>query len=260
MPEPASPPFPGPSSRALPPLDLQSHLSRSRRMSTGSASSDDTDVPSLSALDSSAALILVHDSDESTPFDFSDDDDDDEDEIDAPSPLFEIRRASIPPLPPTIVFLYLLAPYLKLGAMFLPYTRLPLKYGLSELLVFAVLAAFARHVWYMLARYLRKADIEDIVLDTFARGRGKERQREILRSLVRAGTGTINVLLATTYLRGVYYIGSLSIYEYSFPLRICPCYHTSTTTTGDLSVYSASSHGYIQSRHSIALFFQIPYI
>ncbi|KAF9011145.1 hypothetical protein BDQ17DRAFT_1387605 [Cyathus striatus] len=151
------------------------------------------DSPIESALDSSAALILVHDdSDNNLSFDFSDDEDDVDDDI---------RKASIPPLPPSLVFLYLLTPYLKLGAMFMPYTELPLQYGLPALLGFAAMSAFARQLWYLLARYLRKADMEEVICDTFAKGRGKEKRRELLRSLVRGGTGSISVLLATTYLR-----------------------------------------------------------
>ncbi|TFK40871.1 hypothetical protein BDQ12DRAFT_680199 [Crucibulum laeve] len=181
------------------------HLSIATTSSATSADYDSApeDSPVAdSALDSSAALILVHDphddDDGNIRFDFSDDDADSDDSF---SPQFEIRKASIPPLSPTLVFLYLLTPFLKLGALFLPYTESPLKYGLSELLVFAILAALARQIWYMLARYIRKADMEEMVCDTFARRRGKERQRELLRTLVRAGTGSISVLLATTYLR-----------------------------------------------------------
>ncbi|KAJ6621795.1 hypothetical protein B0H10DRAFT_2162884 [Mycena sp. CBHHK59/15] len=166
-----------------------------RRLSTESSSGESS--PVLSHFNSSTSLILVHDDDEpSTPFDFSDEDED------APeSPEFEIRRPFSPPMAPSVVFLYLLAPYLKLGAMFLPNTQLPLKYGIPSLLVFAVLSAFSRQIWYMLARYMRKADLEDIVLDAFARGRGKEHQRSFLRALVRGGTGSLRVLLSGIYLR-----------------------------------------------------------
>ncbi|KAJ7244988.1 hypothetical protein B0H12DRAFT_793494 [Mycena haematopus] len=117
------------------------------------------------------------------------------------SPDFEIRRPFCPPMAPSLVFLYLLSPYLKLGALFLPNSQLPLKYGIPSVILFAVLSAFARQIWYMLARYTRKADLEDIILDTFARGRGKERQRGWLRAIVRGGTGTLRVLLAFMYLR-----------------------------------------------------------
>jgi hypothetical protein len=177
-----------------PPLAIPSH----RPPSPDSEGSSRGSSPVLTGLDSSSALILVHDSDDSnTPFDFTSDDEDDDDN----SPRFEVRRASIPPLGPSVVFLYLLSPYLKLGAFFLPHTMLPLKHGLPSFLLFAGLSAFARHIWYKLARYMRTADLEDVILDAFARGRGKERPRSILRSTVRAGTGALRVLLATIYLR-----------------------------------------------------------
>ncbi|KAJ7816932.1 hypothetical protein B0H14DRAFT_1390814 [Mycena olivaceomarginata] len=167
----------------------------SRRLSTASSSGEST--PILANFNSSTSLILVHDDEEpSSPFDFPEDDEDVPE-----SPDFEIRRPFSPPMAPSLVFLYLLSPYLKLGALFLPNTQLPLKYGIPPLLVFAVLSAFARQIWYMLARYMRKADLEDIILDAFARGRGKERQRGWLRAIVRGGTGTLRALLAFIYLR-----------------------------------------------------------
>ncbi|RDB18097.1 hypothetical protein Hypma_000972 [Hypsizygus marmoreus] len=181
---------------APPPLAMPSprRLSNSSGSSSGSSRSSS---PILSALDSSAALILVHDDPEdNTPFDFDSDNEDDDH-----SPQFDVRRASVPPLGPSLVFLYLLSPYLKLGAMFLPHTELPLKCGIPSLLAFAILAAFARQIWYMLARYMRATDLEDIFLDAFARGRGKERRRSVLRNIVRGCTGGLRVLLATIYLR-----------------------------------------------------------
>ncbi|KAJ7069753.1 hypothetical protein C8F01DRAFT_976514 [Mycena amicta] len=160
------------------------------------ASSSGESSPILSNFNSSTSLILVHDPDEpSTTFDFPDDDPDAPD-----SPDFEIRRAWSPAMGPSLILLYLLSPYLKLGAMLLPNTELPLKYGLPSLVLFAALTAFATLLWYMLMRYMRQADLEDIVLDAFARGRGKERLRAWLRTLVRAGTGMVRVLLAAIYL------------------------------------------------------------
>ncbi|KAJ7128229.1 hypothetical protein C8R43DRAFT_1027477 [Mycena crocata] len=167
-----------------------------RRLSTASSSGESS--PILSNFNSSTSLILVHDDEEEllSPFDFPDD------EENVPeSPEFEIRRPFCPPMAPSLVFLYLLSPYLKLGALFLPNTQLPLKYGIPPLAIFAVLSAFSRQIWYMLARYMRKADLEDIILDAFTRGRGKERQRGWLRSIVRGGTGMLRVLLSVIYLR-----------------------------------------------------------
>jgi hypothetical protein len=195
----AAPPAPSrtkPAALVMPSDDDNS--AHSRHLSTSSSGSFGSPA-ALSALDSSAPLILVHEPDEDdTPFDFSDDEDQGDDLV---SPIFEIRKASIPPLPPSIVFLYLLTPYLKLGALSIINAQLPLKYGLSSLLFFAALSALARQLWYMLARYLRKADLTDIVLDAFAKGRGKDRRREILRHVVRAGTGLLSILTASMYLR-----------------------------------------------------------
>jgi hypothetical protein len=178
--------------------------SHARRFSTESFNSDDDGPPDLSAIDSSAALVLLHDSEESNiPFDFTDDEDGDRDQVNSlVSPVFDMRKSTaFPPLPPSLVFLYLLAPYLKLGALDLLNSSLPLKYGLVALFTSALASAFARQIWYMLARYLRKADITEILLDTFARNRGKERRRMILRGSVRTGTSILFILVAVTYLR-----------------------------------------------------------
>ncbi|KIM44309.1 hypothetical protein M413DRAFT_443320, partial [Hebeloma cylindrosporum] len=185
-------------------MSFASESHRARRPSTTSSAGSDSDGPGspISALDSSAALILVHDQDEPpSPLDFTDDEDDRE-EDDLISPIFEVRQSAVfPPLPPTTVFLYLLAPYLRLGALDLPNSSLPLKFGLPALLLSALASAFARQIWYMLARYLRKADMTEVLLDTFAKGRGKERQRAFIRVVVRIGTGTVSTLVAITYLR-----------------------------------------------------------
>ncbi len=90
-----------------------------RRLSISSSGSSS---PVLSSLDSSSALILVHDDDDNTHYD-----DDDDDDTDAP---FEIGRPFVQSLEPSVVLLYLLSPFLKLGATLLPYTKLPLKSGL----------------------------------------------------------------------------------------------------------------------------------
>lgn len=174
-----------------------------RHLSSASSNSDGSDSPALSALDSSAALILVHDQDEpSSPFEFTDDEDDQGDDEQLVSPMFEVRKSAVfPPLPPSLVFLYLLVPYLRLGALNLPYSQLPLKYGLPALLLLALASVYARQIWYMLARYLRKANMADVLLDTFARGRGKERQRDIIRAVVRVATGVVSTLLSVIYLR-----------------------------------------------------------
>jgi len=123
-------------------------------------------------------LILVHeeeddDEDRDTEhpliMDFSSSDEDSDDLDGSLSPLHQINgKLSIPPLSPFTIFIYLLSPYLKLGALLLPYFQLPLRYGLSSLLISAILAVVTRHLLYLLARYLRKGDLEDVVASAFS--------------------------------------------------------------------------------------------
>ncbi|KAJ2926308.1 hypothetical protein H1R20_g10786, partial [Candolleomyces eurysporus] len=192
---------------------------RPRSLTVGSEDSDTEDSPELSAIDSSAALILVHDDPhDSQQFGFSDEDDGDEDD-DIVSPIFEIRRTTIPALPPRTVFLYLLAPFLKFGALnILPAAdRLDLKFGLPALFLSAICTAFSRQIWYMLARYLRKAEVPEVLCDTFAKARGKEKQRNFIRLSVKVGTAVASSLLAILYLHGMSFI----FYELPAPDQRC---------------------------------------
>ncbi|TFK91872.1 hypothetical protein K466DRAFT_481848 [Polyporus arcularius HHB13444] len=179
--------------------------SPSPRSSTSSDSFASGRASPINGFDSSAALIIVPDSEDSespnggVSFDFSSEDDDTEDESDLQ--LERIRDSPIPPLSSISVFLYLLAPFTKLGALLAPSADLPLNVALPAFVLFAVLSAFTRQLWYMLARYVRRADLEEIVLETFARGRGKETRRAFLRQLVRFFTGLLRVLVAALYLR-----------------------------------------------------------
>ncbi len=50
----------------------------------------------------------------------------------------------------------------------------------------------------------RKMDIEDVILDVFARGSDKARTRLLLRIMVRVSTFVTRVLLASVSLRGSY--------------------------------------------------------
>src|ERR1700735_498513 len=80
--------------------------------------------PTLAGLDSTSPLILLPDSEDSPLFDFSEEEEDYE-------PLEATSRpaSSISRLSPSTVFVYLLSPYLSLGALLLPSTSTPLKYG-----------------------------------------------------------------------------------------------------------------------------------
>ena len=184
------------------------HHRHSRNSSTISqyfdASQTTDEGPLLSALDSTAALILVHDDEEEpeSPLPFIDDENDEEEDDELVSPMFELRRSAVfPPLRPSLVFLYLLAPHLRLGALNIPYTPLPLEYALPALLLSALAAAFTRQIWYMLARYIRKASMIDIFMDTFARGRENEGRRLVIRAAVKTSIGLLGVFLSIVYLR-----------------------------------------------------------
>ena len=87
----------------------------SPRSSTSSDSFASGRNSPIEAYDSTAALILVPDVEETTPtgaaFDFSSDDDEPED---SDLQLERLRNSPIPPLSSISVFLYLFAPFLKL--------------------------------------------------------------------------------------------------------------------------------------------------
>ena len=142
-------------------------------------------------------LVLVNDvNNPNEELDFSSDDEDFAAQPD------RFNTSVIPPLSPTLILLYLSIPYLKLGPIFLPTSDTPLSQSIPTLLICASFALFTRELWYLLARYLREMDIEEVVLDVFTRGSDETRTRLLLRSAVRVGTFTMRVLLASVSLRG----------------------------------------------------------
>lgn len=168
-----------------------------RNLSVDSFDSAEEDLPPP-GLDSTSALVLVPDDEDESPFNrFSSDDE--EEELD----LSEIDwlSSSTTSLSSTVVFIYLLTPFLSLGALFVPDGSIPLKYGIPAVCVFAILSAFSRYIWYMLARYVRKTTTEDIVLNAFARTHRKEGRRTLIKLFVKLGDGLLRTLLATTFLR-----------------------------------------------------------
>lgn len=176
--------------------------------------------------DPSAALIVVHDVDDPDPdpisFEFTSDDDGDEED----EQLDSLHSPSVPSLPATSVFLYLLTPFLKLGAIQIidASREVQLQWAVSALLVFAVLSALTRQVWYMLAKYVRRADMETVLLETFARGRGRDRLRNVIRQVVRFSIGLFRVLLTVVYLRGTSVFFSGYTKRFEFLLRsLCRC-------------------------------------
>ncbi|KAI0693214.1 hypothetical protein BC835DRAFT_1354479 [Cytidiella melzeri] len=178
-------------------------------------------VDSLSGIhdhDSSTALILVPehndqddiDAEDPAPFDImsSSDDDSQDGELQENYDGRDAGRTypSGPSLSSLAVFLYLLSPLLKLGALLSPLSGgQGLRESLPALFFFATLCALTRQIWYMLARYVRRPDMEEIVLQTFARraGRGREgeRKRRWIVRIVRFNTGLLRVLVIALYLR-----------------------------------------------------------
>ena len=146
-------------------------------------------------------IVLVPDDEDDidTPFYLSDGD---EEEAEYDAAQLDWLASSATPLSTILVSLYLVSPFLGLGAMFIPDANAPRPWMIAAVCVFIVLSTFARYVWYLLARYLRKIYLEDIVADAFAKGRTKERLRAKLRVAVRVGDWVLKVLLATLFLRG----------------------------------------------------------
>jgi len=153
-------------------------------------------------IDSHSNLIVLVPDDEDdidTPFYFSDGDEE-EGEYDVAQ--LDWLASSATPLSTILVYLYLVSPFLGLGAMFIPDGNASRHWMIAAVCVFIVLSTFARYVWYLLSRYLRKIHLEDIVADAFAKGRTKEYLRARLRMAVRVGDWVLKVLLAALFLRG----------------------------------------------------------
>jgi hypothetical protein len=177
-------------------------MAHDRSRSSGSVSSG-SETPRLAAIDSLTPLILTPDEQNQSPSPFQFPDDEEaahELEQDDEEHSQTLRKAAVP-LSPSTVSLYLLSPYTKLGALLLPHLRLPLKHAIPSLFGFALLSLIARYLWCMLARYLRKYNFEDVVSHTFAGGRGRERERDLLRIAIRSGTAALRAILAAVYLR-----------------------------------------------------------
>ncbi|TDL23251.1 hypothetical protein BD410DRAFT_897704 [Rickenella mellea] len=167
--------------------------------SSRSRSSGELPRNSLFGNTSTSELILVHDDDDvedqSIPLSLSDD----EENV---SYQLEVNTApSVTPLSLPLIFLYFFSPCLKLGAMLILRGQFTLKIGIPALLLFAFLSVFARQILFLLARYVRKADLPDIIAEALARGPRREKQRRIVRSVVRCGSGILRVVLGAVYFR-----------------------------------------------------------
>ncbi|KIM63390.1 hypothetical protein SCLCIDRAFT_1214283 [Scleroderma citrinum Foug A] len=151
--------------------------------------------------DAAATLVLLPDTEAQNPYDL-DSDDDIDDERD---PQLDIQRLNIPPLPASVVFLYLLSPYLKLGALYISDGAASLWHGLITLILAASLSAFCRHLWFMLGRYLRKVTLDDILIEAFIRGRGRGCNHSLSRAIISGVIVLFRILLAAFYMRDSVY-------------------------------------------------------
>jgi len=154
--------------------------------------------------------VLLPNQDDQDLSDFSNDD-----EQEGYEPQPDIIKLPIHPLPAHAIFLYLLAPYLRVGAFLAANNTVPLKFGLSSLFLAAALSTFSRNIWFHLARYLRKSTVEDVLLEMFPKstGRAKHKKREIIRYLFLCVTGLLRILTASMYLRGQSYHMYLAAYH-----------------------------------------------
>lgn len=166
-----------------------------------------TPAPALYGTDSGSRLVLLSNTDE--PQEYATDD---EDEREVTDTLPGITQPPIPPLPPSVVFLYLLSPYLRLGAIYVSdIGGASLAYCLAGLVVAATLSAFCRQIWFLLGRYLRKSSTEDILIYTFARRHRRMRKYGLARHTFTLISASFNILLAAMYLRGRFVLQTLQL-------------------------------------------------
>ncbi|KAH0832090.1 hypothetical protein J3R83DRAFT_12999 [Lanmaoa asiatica] len=172
----------------------------SPRSSVDSPPSSPASVPGLSGTGSTSRLILLPNTDVRDPLEEYTTDDEDENEDNDPQP--GINQLSISQLSPSVVFLYLLSPYLRLGAIYASdIGDASLTYGLAGLFVAASLSAFCRQIWFLLGRYSRKSSTEDILIHTFARRHPRVRKYGLARHTFTIINGSFRLLLAAMYLR-----------------------------------------------------------
>ena len=128
---------------------------------------------------------------------------DDEDDTEHNDPHRATNQPPVPPLSPSVVFLYLLSPYLRLGAIYAAdIGDAPFTYGLAGLVAAASLSAFCRQIWFLLGRYLHKSSTEDIHIHMFARRHPRLRKHGLARYTFTVISGLFRLLLVAMYLRG----------------------------------------------------------
>jgi len=169
------------------------------------SSNEDQDDINTFGEHSTSTLVLVHEGDnEASPLTYSDDDEEEGDVA------FDIDDNTEQALPSAVVFGYFLAPCLKLGAMLTLSSHAPLKTSAPSLVLFALLSAFSRQIWFLLARYVRKPDAGTMAVQAFVRGQRKVSMRVVVRNVSRAFSSVTRLLLSAVYLRGA--ADSLEIY------------------------------------------------
>ncbi|KAI0338868.1 hypothetical protein BDW22DRAFT_1336914 [Trametopsis cervina] len=223
----------------------------------------------IQEVDPSAALILApepgdHDEldEDAAAFEFLSSSDDDSQDEGLDGPLGRTTGgpwSSVPPLSSLAVFLYLLSPLLKLGALLSSSVGdvQPLKITLPALFFFASVCALTRQIWYILARYVRKPDMEEILLQAIARGAGRgregERKRRWIKFVVQSGTGLVRLLLISLYLRAstdavipllpprvAGFLPSRPLFSVLFALIALPLSLAPSTSLGATTVLSAT--------------------
>ena len=107
-----------------------------------------------------------------------------------------------PPLSPGKVIILLLAPNLRLGAFALPYiTSSNLAVSVPCLVIASFLALFVRHLWILLAHYVRKVTVEDITLELFSKLGASRRWRGSIKNTVRSFGLVFRALMLIFYIR-----------------------------------------------------------
>lgn len=112
-------------------------------------------------------------------------------------------------LPPRAIIPLLIGPCLKLGTTYIPRVveiagPVPALVGLAGM---ALLSAFTSQVWVLLARYVSRWTIEEIVAEAIIRNPGrrggpKDKWKRRIRKSVRTLVCFAALLLCTTYLHG----------------------------------------------------------
>lgn len=180
------------SSTPYSPLDSDSTLS-------SPGENPQNGVPSLGQ-HSTSALILVHDPDLEENIHGLSEDDYDEDLDDGGLTNSTAMDLS---LSPSVIFGYFLSPCLKLGAMLVLSSQAPLKVSLPAVLVFSVLSAFSRQIWFLLARYTRKSEVGDMLTEAFFSRHGHDRSKRFVKAGSWFLSNVQRLLLSTVYMKGI---------------------------------------------------------